>query len=90
MLNPDFDAMEIIEADLDWEIDSDGEDVAVGIAYDYIVDGSNELAVFHGEKCVVIRQCVDMAHAEFIAEAIEIECIRDRARGETWRGKQPV
>lgn len=90
MSNPDFDPMEIIDADLDWSIDDDGEDYSFGVAYDYIIDADNELAVFNGDKCIIIRQCVDLAHAESLAEAMERVCIRDRARGETWMGKVPA
>lgn len=81
-----FDTMAVIEAELDWDID-DGDYISHGTDYDYIIDLDNELAVFNGSKCIAVRECVDEEHAQFIAEAFEIERKRDLLRGETWRGK---
>lgn len=75
------------EANLEWEIDDDGDDCAQGLL-EYIIDVDNELAVFHDGKCVAIRPCVDMDHAEAIAEAFEREAIRNAERGDNWRGKK--
>lgn len=69
---------------LDWTIDDDGDDCAEGLL-EYIIDVDNELAVFHDGKCVAIRSCADMDHAEAIGEAFEREAIRNAERGYNYR-----
>lgn len=60
-----------IEADLDWQVDEDGDDCALGVVYEYAIDLDNELAVFKDGKVVAIRENGCLKCAEAMGDAIE-------------------
>jgi hypothetical protein len=68
-----------------WEEDEDGNISAEGLqAYD--IDLNNELAIFHGEKCVRVVECESVLHAYSIAMASEAVCRWNIANGKTGNG----
>jgi hypothetical protein len=68
-----------------WEEDEAGNVFATGLQ-EYEVDTNNELAVFHGAKCVKIHQCVDIFHAISMIEAGEAVCRWNIKNGRTGNG----
>lgn len=86
--NPDYDPMEIIMPELEWTVDDDGNVCAYGEIHDYEIEIDNMLWVYE-KNCKVFknRQCVDLAHAEYIADAIETVDIRNLKRGCDWHGR---
>ena len=78
--------LEIIKADLDWQVDEYGEIGAAGVDYEYYIDQNNELAVFKDGKVIIIRENGCLTCAELIAEAIECvhkRCVRDNMEERT-------
>lgn len=68
-----------------WAEDDEGFITAEGMQ-DYEVDPNNELAVFHGDKCVKTHQCVDVFHAISMIEAGEAVCRWNIKNGRTGNG----
>lgn len=70
---------------IQWEEDEDGNVFAEGLQ-SYEVDMDNELAVFHGSKCVKVHKCVDIFHAISMIEAGEAVCRWNIKNGRTGNG----
>jgi hypothetical protein len=68
-----------------WEEDDDGFITAEGLQV-YEVDANNELATFHGDKCIRVFQCVDVFHAISMIEAGEAVCRWNLKNGKTGNG----
>ena len=68
-----------------WGEDDDGCVYANGLQ-DYEIDTDNELAVFQGEKCVKVMECVDLCHAVAIVYASEAVCRWNLRNGKTGNG----
>lgn len=68
-----------------WEEDEEGNISAEGLQ-DYEVDMDNELATFHGEKCIRVFKCVDIFHAISMIEAGEAVCRWNIKNGKTGNG----
>jgi hypothetical protein len=96
--NPDYDPMEIIQAELEWVDSEVSEGTLMEINSEHLVmyiEPQGDLAdkypwrlgVYKNSKLIGERECVDLAHAEHLAEAFEITAIRDHKRGCTWHGK---
>lgn len=58
---------------LQWSEDEDGSVQAEGLQ-SYDIDTDNELAVFQGDRCIKVHQCVDFNHAVSMVEASEAVC----------------
>lgn len=71
--------------DIKWGEDDDGSVYANGLQ-DYEIDTDNELAVFQGEKCVKVMECVDLCHAVAIVYASEAVCRWNLRNGKTGNG----
>lgn len=68
-----------------WKEEEDGTVYADGCQY-YEIDNNNELAIFQGEKCVRVMECVSLEHAVGIAEASEHVCRHNIRNGQTGNG----
>jgi hypothetical protein len=79
---------QIVEADLDWYIDDDGDDCAQGEEHDYAIDKDYELAVFKDGKVVALRDSGCLQCAELMAEAIEC-CYKRGDRVNKFAGDSP-
>jgi hypothetical protein len=72
--------------EIKWEEDEDdGMVYAEGLQF-YEVDTKNELAIFHGEKCVKVHECVDLCHAVSMIYASEAVCRWNLKNGKTGNG----
>lgn len=71
--------------DVHWTEDEDENVFAEGLA-DYEIDPSNELAVFHGDKCIKVHECVDLCHAVSIVYAHEAVLRWNLRNGKTGNG----
>jgi hypothetical protein len=68
-----------------WSEEEDGTLIAEGLQ-DYEIDPNNELAYFHGDKCVRVHKCVDVYHAVAMVEAGEGVCRWNIKNGKTGNG----
>lgn len=64
---------------LEWSEDEDG--VYADGHQSYEIDENNEIATFHGPKCVSIREAVDFPHAVSMVLASEAVCSRNLREG---------
>jgi hypothetical protein len=71
--------------EIKWEEDDGGNVYAYGLQ-DYEIDDKNELAVFHGDKCVKVTHCVDLCHAVAMVYASESVCRWNLRNGKTGNG----
>ena len=71
--------------DIKWSEDEDENVFAEGLA-EYEIDANNELAVFHGETCVKVHECVDITHAVSIVYAHEAVLRWNLKNGRTGNG----
>lgn len=71
-----MDIDKLVTSDLDWQIDDEGDDCAIGVEYEYIIDGDDQLAVFKGGTLAALRENGCLRCAETMGDAIE--CIRKR------------
>ena len=72
---------------LTWSEDEEGNVFAEGLA-EYEIDLNNELAVFHGDECVKVHDCVDLCHAASIVgshEAVLRWNIKNGRTGNGWK-----
>lgn len=84
-VDPNYNAMDIMEPNLTWEIDDEGWAIASGEELTLMIDPDNVLLIFRGDKCKVQRNCVDFEHAAYIADSFEREAIRNAQRGWKWK-----
>ena len=71
--------------EIKWDEDEDDNVFAEGLQ-SYEVDANNELAVFQGDKCIKVYQCVDLCHAVAMIYAGESVCRWNLRNGKTGRG----
>lgn len=69
-----------------WTEDADG--IAAEGHQSYEIDADNEIAVFQGQKCVEIKQAVDLPHAISMVLASEAVCSRNIRDGADFRGRK--
>lgn len=65
---------EIGLVNLVWSEDPACDDVYAEGLQTYEIDDKNELAIFHGTKCVKIVECTDFEHAVSVVFASEAVC----------------
>jgi Na+-translocating ferredoxin:NAD+ oxidoreductase RNF subunit RnfB len=73
--------------DVKWDEDDDGNVQASGLQ-DYDIDADNELAVFQGDKCIKVYDCVDFCHAVAMVYAQEAVCRWNLRNGKTGNGRR--
>jgi hypothetical protein len=72
--------------DVKWTEDEDGNVFAEGLQ-EYEIDTNNELAVFQGEKCTKVHECVDFCHAVAMVYAGEAVCRWNLRNGKDGHGR---
>jgi len=71
--------------EIKWEEDEEGNIAAEGLQ-SYDIDMNNELAIFHGEKCIKVIEAVDLCHAVAMVYAGEAVCRWNLRNGKTGNG----
>lgn len=67
-------------APLEWVEDEDGT-ISVTGHQEYEIGNDDEIAVFHGDKCVKILEAVDLPHAVSMVLAAEAVCSYNKRNG---------
>lgn len=71
--------------DVKWTEDENGNVFAEGLQ-EYEIDTNNELAIFQGEKCIRIQECMDLVHAASMVYSWEAVCRWNLKNGKTGNG----